>query len=76
MNSDIETVIKETISEITGVDPEEIKAADSLIDDLHMSPADISDLYLKLNEKSIDTSALDVESMQTIEDLIDSLDTL
>jgi hypothetical protein len=74
--SEIETIIKDAVSEITGVDPDEIKPSDSLVDDLHMSPADISDFFIKLNDKSIDTSSLNFEIIQTVEDLIDSLDTL
>ena len=59
------------ISEQIGVNPSDIKLEDRLGGDLHMSASDISDLSVKLKEKDLDLSEINLET--TVESLVEDL---
>lgn len=56
-----------------GVEPEDIKNDDSLVNDLHMEPTEISDFKETLESEGIDTETLDITEVDTVENLIESL---
>jgi acyl carrier protein len=66
--------VKKIIAEYLGVDYEDIKDEDSLVEDLHMKPSDLSDLVEILKDEQIDTSNLDLTEIETIYDLVEKLE--
>jgi len=70
---DIESVIKNSLSEHLGVEPEDIDLSDSLTADLHMRATDISDFLEALEAKGIDTKDIDLTSIDTVAEIIEVL---
>lgn len=71
---DLKTLIKEYMAEYLGIEPEDISEDDSLRDDLHMRPVDITDFIETLSLKGIDTSQLNFDEIETFADLIEALE--
>ena len=63
--------IKELIASQIGVEADDINTDDMLSDDLHMSPADLSDLTESLNKAGFDINQSDFSTIETVEELID-----
>lgn len=59
------------LSEHIGVEKEELSERDSFQDDLHMSPADLTDFLEKLREEGFDISNIDLAETELVEDLIE-----
>jgi acyl carrier protein len=70
----IKETITNTLAECLGAESEDIKEEDSLTEDLHMRPTDISDFVNLLEEKGVDTSNLDMPNAQTVSDIINQLE--
>ncbi|OGM09138.1 hypothetical protein A2159_01780 [Candidatus Woesebacteria bacterium RBG_13_34_9] len=68
-----ENIIKVTLAQFLGIEPEDINDDDSFVDDLHMTASEISDYLLVLQEKGIDISKLDINSLETISELTENL---
>jgi acyl carrier protein len=68
-----EQLIKGTLSELLGVEPEDLSNEDSLIDDLHMNAAVLSDFLELMKKRNIDTSKIDFTNIDTVSELIDHI---
>lgn len=66
--------IKLIIAQMMGADAEDIDDDDSLIDDLHMRPHDLSDLIVTLSQKGYETANIDMTGIETIIDLAEFLE--
>lgn len=74
--SDSESVkkyITEKLAEHIGVDLEDINDDDFFTEDLHMTPADLSDFIEQIGSEGIDTSKIDLTITETVGDLLDTL---
>jgi len=65
--------IKLLLAEQLGLNSDDISNEDSLIEDLHMSPADLTDFLETLSAKNADTSAVDLTEIETVEELLEQL---
>jgi len=63
----------EILCSILGLEPVDIDGNDSLVDDLHMSPAALTDFLNQLEEKGYEIDKLDMEEIETITDLFEYL---
>ena len=69
----IKDIIITSLADFLGVTTEDITIDDSLRDDLHISPSDISDYIESLGGKGLNTEGLKVENIDTVGELIDEL---
>ncbi|KKR12016.1 MAG: hypothetical protein UT39_C0001G0071 [Candidatus Woesebacteria bacterium GW2011_GWA1_39_21] len=69
----VENIIKRKLSEYLGIDVEDIATDDSLKEDLHMSPAEISDFLNLLATQEIKTDFSEIQKIQCISDIIDTI---
>lgn len=58
---------------LLGLEPDDVDVTDSMIDDLHMSPAVISEFMEVLEEKGYEVGKLDMEEVYTLQDLFEIL---
>lgn len=65
--------IKQILAEHIGTEADEIKGGDSLVNDLHMSPSDLSDFIHLLQSKNIDTSKVDLTQVGSVRELIEAI---
>ncbi len=65
--------IKPRLAEIIGVDEDDIKDDDMLIDDLHMSASDISDFFHELESDGLNIGKVDFNEILTVDDLLESV---
>ncbi|MEJ2441308.1 MAG: phosphopantetheine-binding protein [Patescibacteria group bacterium] len=70
---DITQKILTALSEQIGVEEEELDIEDSFQEDLHMSPADLTDFLERLGEMGLDTSNIDLIETKRVEDLIETI---
>lgn len=75
-SSDITELVKEVLATQIGVEPDDINEEDLLSEDLHMSPADVSDFVSSLTTKGFDTKDLELTSIETVSDVVDGLSSL
>lgn len=61
------------LAEHIGVEPEDINDEDSLSEDLHMNPAEISDFVHSLGEAGFSISSLNLTEIETVGDLLEAL---
>jgi acyl carrier protein len=61
--------ITKLLADFLGVEPSDITDDDSLIEDLHMTPSDLSDFSELLAKSGFDTSTLDLTEIETVSDL-------
>lgn len=61
--------ITKLLADFLGVDTSDITPDDSLTEDLHMTPADLTDFMEVLTTSGIDTSKLNMAEIETLEDL-------
>jgi acyl carrier protein len=73
MEKTTKDIIYQSISEQTGVEPEDIKTEDSFSEDLHMQASDIADFLQSLEEKGIDISKVDMTKVETVQEFIEEL---
>lgn len=66
-------LVKELLAQHLGIEPEDINDEDSLTDDLHMSAPELVDFMESLREEEINSSSLDLPSLETVGDLVESL---
>ena len=68
--------IKNQIAELLNVEPEKITAESNLVTDLKADSMDIATLLLEVEEKyGIEISEDDMDSLQTVGDIVKYLDT-
>lgn len=67
-------VVKEAMAGNLGLEPEDIEGSDTLTNDLHMRPSDISDLIAHLEAQGVETSDLDLGEIETVDELIEKLE--
>ena len=68
-----EVKIKQLLAEHIGVDVDDINEDDSLYEDLHMTASDLSEFVELLNTQGHDTSLIQLEEIDTVSDLIESI---
>ena len=69
MTQAVNTKVKKQLAEHLGLEPEDIKDEDTLINDLHMSASDLADFTEKLKKENIDVSKLDFSEIDTVTEL-------
>ena len=65
--------IIDLLANYLGVESSDIHGSDSLTNDLHMNPADITDFLETLSSNGIDTDNLDLGKIDLLDDLVDKL---
>ncbi|MGH7813867.1 MAG: acyl carrier protein [Candidatus Binataceae bacterium] len=71
MAQDIETKVREKISEQLGVPPDEVTPDSSFIEDLGADSLDIVELVMALEEEfNIEISDEDAEKIRTVKDVV------
>jgi len=65
--------IRRILAEFLGTEPEDIADEDSLINDLHIKPTDLSDFLKTLEDEGIETGGADLMEIDTFEDLAENL---
>lgn len=76
MNKDyneISRLMKKELSNFLGIEPEDIENDFSLTEDLHMTPADLTDFIELLSKMNFVTENIDFTEIETFSDLIDAL---
>ncbi len=64
----------ELLSSQVGVEEDDILPEYSFSDDLHMSPASLTDFIESLSDLGIDTSSLDMTEIDTVGDFIEYIE--
>ena len=59
---------------VLGLEPGDIDVGDSFIDDLHMSPEDLTDFLNKLEAEGYEVSKVDMDEVDTLIDLLEFLE--
>lgn len=72
--SNLETKVKEVLSNLIGTEPDDIVLDDSLREDLHMSATNLVDFLKALEQEGVVTSKVDLTEIKTVSDLLDALD--
>jgi hypothetical protein len=65
--------VKSLLADFLGVEADDIKDEYSLTNDLHMTPADISDFLQILEENGIETAKINLAEIDTFDELIEYL---
>ena len=65
--------VKEILAEQIGVEVEDLNDDDAFIEDLHMTNADLTDFGQKLESLGADLSELDFSTIETVEELMETL---
>ena len=71
--TDTEKSVKSLLAEQIGVELEDIKDDDSLLEDLHMSPSDITDFVHKLAQSDFVVKESDISTATTVGELVETL---
>ena len=69
----IKDIVITSLVEFLGVTTEDVTVEDSLRDDLHISPSDLSDYLESLGSKGLNIENLKMENIDTVGELIDEL---
>lgn len=72
--SKIQEKVLNLLSEHLGVEKEDILIEDSFSEDLHMSPANMTDFLEALNQLGIETSKIDMTEIETVEEFLEQLE--
>ncbi len=72
-NISYEDIVKKLLAEHVGLEVSDITEDDSFLEDLHMKPTEFADFLEELATQGLDTETLDLSSIQTVGDLIESL---
>ena len=70
---DIKNIVITSLAEFLGVTTEDITIDDSLTNNLHISPSDLSDYLESLGSKGLNTQDLKMGNIDTVGELIDEL---
>jgi len=70
---DTNTLVKNIIADMLGLDVSDIHEEDILLEDLHMGPADLTDLLERLSDAGLPTVEVSFDETETVGDLIDIL---
>ncbi len=71
--NEISKLIKNELSNLLGIEPDDIEDDFSLTEDLHMKPTDITDFIEILSNMNFATESLDFSEIETFSDLVDAL---
>jgi acyl carrier protein len=74
-NTEIKNKVTNLLADQLGVDVDDIHETDSLKDDLHLNPSDLSELFETLDKNGFDTSSLVMADIETFEELVDAIST-
>jgi len=61
--------ILKLLADFLGIEPSDITDDDSLIEDLHMTPSDLTDFTEIMAKSGLDTASLDFTEIETVSDL-------
>ncbi|OGM23317.1 hypothetical protein A2961_04395 [Candidatus Woesebacteria bacterium RIFCSPLOWO2_01_FULL_39_21] len=75
-NNQTESLVKKTLAEFLGLEPEDINLEDSLSEDLHMSASDITEFLEKLTEVGKFTENIEVSHDDSVGKIIEELSSL
>lgn len=67
------SIVKSTLAEYIGVEPEDIEDDDSFVEDLHMNPTDLTDFIAKLQELGVEVTEPDFTDSETVGEFIENL---
>lgn len=67
-------MVMDVLSDHVGVEKDDILPEFSFTEDLHMSPANITDFLEELHKLNIDISKIDMTEIETIEDFLEQLE--
>lgn len=70
----IEDKVINLLMEQLGIEKEDILPEYSFTDDLHMSPANLTDFLESLGKIGIDTSKIDMTEIETVEEFMEELE--
>lgn len=71
MASDVESKVREIISEQLGVDPREVKADSRIVDDLGADSLDVVELIMALEEAyDLEIGDEEAEKLQTVREVV------
>lgn len=66
-------LVKQLLAEHIGVEPQDIDDKDAFSEDLHMKSSDLSDFLEVLQGNGVETRNLDLTTIETVNDLIESI---
>lgn len=69
----IKDIVITSLADFLGVTKEDITTEDSLTEDLHINPSDLSDYLESLGGKGLNTNDLKMDNIDTVGELIDEL---
>ena len=74
-NSDtkLEDKVKEILANQLGIEIEDISCEDSFTEELHMSPADLTDFVENLSKEGFDTKDIDITQSNNLNEIFDVL---
>ena len=61
--------INKLLADFLGIEPSDMSEDDSLMEDLHMTPSDLTDFVEILSTAGFDTANLDMTEIETLSDL-------
>ncbi|MCS7092492.1 MAG: phosphopantetheine-binding protein [Patescibacteria group bacterium] len=71
--SSVESKVKKSLASYLGIEVEDISLDDTLRDDLHMLPTDLTDFLEQLSEGGLPIDQLDIMQIKTVGELVDFL---
>lgn len=66
-----EKLVKQILAEQLGVNVEDVNSDDDLLDDLHMSPSDLSEVMGSFVRAGAEVIEADIKDAETVSDLVD-----
>ena len=69
----LEDRVKKILANQLGVDTDDISCEDSFAQELHMTPADLTDFIEDLSKEGFETKEIDITQITNLNDLIDIL---
>ena len=68
---DTSLLVKNIIANMLGLDPSDVHEEDILLEDLHMGPADLTDLTERLSDAGLPISDIRFDEIETVGELLD-----
>lgn len=65
--------INKLLADFLGIEPTDLTQDDSLTEDLHMTPTDLTDFLEILKKSGVDIANLDMSEVETLDDLYEKL---
>ncbi len=72
-DKNLEDRVKEILANQLGIEADDISCEDSFTQELHMSPADLTDFVENLAKEGFETKEIDITNVNNLNDLIDIL---